>query len=139
MKRMINQTFDEKKALVEQATKRHTLELEEFKKIADEFKIANDPPVYTVMDAYIFTDYTKQDVYTLIMYLWVTLNDREWVFERMKQEMSMTMPYRLKNLKEFVEYTIDMYEFLREVESEETTSKRCNIITSMKKIFTSFL
>ena len=136
---MVNHSVEEKKTLIEQATKRYELELEEFKKIAEEFKIANDPPVYTTMDSYIFTDYTKQDVYTLIMYLWVTLNDRDWVFERMKQEMSMTLPYRIKNLKEFVEYTIDMYEFLREVEIEETSAKRCNIITSMKKIFTLFL
>jgi len=139
MKRMVNHSVDEKKILIEEAQRRHTLELEEFKKIAEEFKIANDPPVYTVMDSYIFTDYTKKDVYTLILYFWVTLNDREWVFERIKQEMSMTMPYRLKNLKEFVDYTIDMYEFLRELEIEETNTKRCSFVTSMKKIFTSIL
>ena len=138
---MIKQTPEEKTQMILKEQERYKAELEEFKDVALTFKIANDPPIYTIMDSYIFSNFTYKDIYSLILYLYITVPDREFVFNRMKQETSMTLPYRLKNLKEFVNYTIDMYEFLKDSELDDQTPveeppKRCSIIQSIKGIFT---
>jgi hypothetical protein len=153
----ITRTEDEKKAFIIKETERYDSDLQEFKRIADEFKIPSDSRIFTVCDSYIFSDYTYSEIYTLILYFHTQHPTRPntWILARLIEVTGLTLPYKKKNLLEYINYTLDMYRFITEsnpeeeeiveeriedtpaiIQKEETNTKRCNLLSSMMKLFT---
>ena len=139
----ITRTKEEASALILKEQERYSGSLQSFRELMEKYNITSETvpvdTIHTLTDGYIFDMHSHQEIFTLIAWMSKSVKNPDSILKWMVRETGLISPAKQKSLKDFIDYTLAILNFMNEpvfpVETEivKDTFKWCCFGKSKKK------